>query len=189
MNENLFEIFRRSFPSNLGRTFIDRPDAGTFSYRDVLDLSGRMARVLEDLGVQPGDRVAAQVEKSAEAIMLYLGILRAGAAFLPLNTAYTAGEIRYFLDDAEPTLFVCQPDFEAPMRDLAREVGVPNVETMGEHSDGSLMARVAPPPRPTTPSSRAAGTIWPPFSTPPAPPDARRAPCSATATSPRTRQR
>ncbi len=70
-------------------------------------------RCSQDLGVKPGDRVAAQVEKSAEALMLYLGSLRAGAVYLPLNTAYTAGEIRYFLGDAEPTLFVCRPELEA----------------------------------------------------------------------------
>ena len=80
--------------------------------------------MLLDLGVKPGDRVAAQVEKSAEALMLYLGSLRAGAVYLPLNTAYTAGEIRYFLGDAEPTLFVCRPELEGQMAELARELGV-----------------------------------------------------------------
>jgi malonyl-CoA/methylmalonyl-CoA synthetase len=79
------------------------------SYGELLDLSGRVATVLVELGVRPGDRVAAQVEKSAEALMLYLGALRAGAVYLPLNTAYTATEIRYFLGDAEPALFVCRP--------------------------------------------------------------------------------
>jgi malonyl-CoA/methylmalonyl-CoA synthetase len=140
MNENLFEIFRRSFPADLGRTFIERPDGSILSYADLLDLSGRIAQVLKDLGVRPGDRVAAQVEKSAEALMLYLGSLRAGAAFLPLNTAYTAGEIRYFLGDAEPALFVCRPELEAPMRELVKEVGVPHLLTLGEQGDGSLMA-------------------------------------------------
>ena len=78
MNENLFEIFRRSFPTDLGRIFLERPDGSVLSYGDLLDLSGRVAQVLQDLGVKPGDRVAAQVEKSAEALLLYLGSLRAG---------------------------------------------------------------------------------------------------------------
>lgn len=142
MDENLFATFRRCFPADLGRTFLERPDGSTLTYADLLDLSGRVARVLQDFGVRPGDRVAAQVEKSAEALMLYLGSLRAGAAFLPLNTAYTAGEIRYFLGDAEPALFVCRPELETPMRELARKVGVGQVETLGERGDGSLMALV-----------------------------------------------
>ena len=142
MNENLFEIFRRSFPADLGRVFLERPDGSVLSYADLLDLSGRVAQVLLDLGVKPGDRVAAQVEKSAEALMLYLGSLRAGAVYLPLNTAYTVGEIRYFLGDAEPTLFVCRPELEGPMAELGRELGVPHVLALGEQSDGSFWAKV-----------------------------------------------
>ena len=142
MNENLFEIFRRSFPADLGRTFLERPDGSVLSYADLQDLSGWLAQVLLDLGVKPGDRVAAQVEKSAEALMLYLGSLRAGAVYLPLNTAYTAGEIRYFLGDAEPTLFVCRPELEGPMAELCRELGVPHVLALGEQSDGSFWAKV-----------------------------------------------
>jgi malonyl-CoA/methylmalonyl-CoA synthetase len=142
MNENLFEIFRRSFLTDLGRVFLERPDGSVLSYGDLLDLSGRVAQVLEDLGVKPGDRVAAQVEKSAEALLVYLGALRAGAVYLPLNTAYTEGEIRYFLGDAEPALFVCRPEQQAQMEGLAREVGVPHVLTLGEHGDGSLWDRV-----------------------------------------------
>ena len=143
MNENLFESFRRSFPADLGRVFLERPDGSTLSYADLLDLSARVAQVLQDLGVKPGDRVAAQVEKSAEALMLYLGCLRAGAVYLPLNTAYTVGEIRYFLGDAEPALFVCRPELEGQMAELGRELGVAHVLTLGEQGDGSLWARVA----------------------------------------------
>ena len=132
MNENLFQTFRRSFPPDLSQPFIERPDGTQLSYADLLDLSSRAARVLAELGVKPGDRVAMQVDKSAEAILLYLGTLRAGAAFLPLNPGYTPTEIRYFLQDAEPVLFVCRPEDQATMRELAREVGVPQVETLGQ---------------------------------------------------------
>ncbi|MFL5335794.1 MAG: malonate--CoA ligase [Geminicoccaceae bacterium] len=142
MNENLFEIFRRSFPADRGRTFIERPNGSVLSYGDLLDLSGRVARVLKDLGVKPGDRVAAQVEKSAAALLVYLGALRAGAVYLPLNTAYTEGEIRYFLGDAQPTLFVCRPEQQAQMASLAEELGVPHVLTLDERGDGSLWDRV-----------------------------------------------
>ena len=68
-----------------------------------------MARALVDLGVAPGDRVAAQIDKSPDAIVLALACFRAGAALLPLNTAYTLAELEYFLDDAEPALTLCRP--------------------------------------------------------------------------------
>jgi malonyl-CoA/methylmalonyl-CoA synthetase len=141
MSESLFAIFRSRFPADLTRAFIERPQGDAISYGEVIELSGRLANVLVDLGVKPGDRVAVQVEKSAEALMLYLATARVGAVYLPLNTAYTAGEIRYFLGDAEPTLFVCRPELAEPMRALAAEVGVPRVETLGEKGDGSLMEK------------------------------------------------
>ena len=143
MNENLFEMFRRGFPADLGRTFLERPDGSRLSYADLLDGSARVAQVLKDLGVAPGDRVAVQTEKSAEALLLYLGTLRAGGVYLPLNIAYTAGEVRYFLGDAEPRLFVCRPELEASMAALGEELGVPHVLSLGERGDGSLWGRVA----------------------------------------------
>jgi malonyl-CoA/methylmalonyl-CoA synthetase len=147
MSENLFTIFRKRFPADLAKVFIERADGSTVTYGDLLDRSARLANVLIGLGVEPGDRVAVQVEKSSEALLLYLATLRAGAIFLPLNTAYTASEVRYFLGDAEPALFVCSPAAAAEMRDLAREVGVKHLETLGAKGDGSLIdkARAAAP--------------------------------------------
>ncbi len=135
MNGSLFQTFRRNFPADPGRTFLEKPDGGRLSYGELLDLSGRVARVLKDFGVMPGDRVAAQVEKSPEALLLYLGCLRAGAVYLPLNTAYTEAELRYFLTDAEPRLLVTGPGGTSP---------VPRVrtETLGAAAEGSLWPAV-----------------------------------------------
>ncbi len=82
-------------------------DGETWTYADVVGLSGRLAHQLQALGVQEGDRVAVQVDKSVEAIALYLATIRAGAVFLPLNSAYTRAETGYFLEDAEPRVLVC----------------------------------------------------------------------------------
>ena len=138
-SENLFTIFRDGFPADMTKVFIARPDGTTLSYGDVVDLSGRLAGVLVALGVKPGDRVAAQVEKSAEALMLYLATLRAGAIYLPLNPAYTIGELRYFLGDAQPAVFVCDPKGATDMRVLATQIGVSHVETLDPDGQGSLM--------------------------------------------------
>ena len=96
MNENLFTLIRSRISDPL-RVFLHDPSNGTVSYGDLLDLSGQYANTLVDLGVEPGDRVAVQVEKSPAALFLYLGCLRAGAVYLPLNTGYTGPELAYFL--------------------------------------------------------------------------------------------
>jgi malonyl-CoA/methylmalonyl-CoA synthetase len=147
MSENLFTIFKNRFPADLSKVFLWRPDGSALSYADLVELSGRLANALKSLGVKPGDRVAAQVEKSAEALLVYLAALRAGAVYLPLNSAYTASEIRYFLGDAEPTLFICRPESAAERQVVAAEAGVPRVETLGSNGEGSLMeaARAQPP--------------------------------------------
>lgn len=117
-------------------------DGRHYSYADVEDVSGRFANVLVGLGVKPGDRVAVQAPKSIEAIMLYLAVVRAGAVFLPLNTGYTPAEIEYFLTNATPRLFVCDPGKRSDYEALTGKLGI-GLETMGvwqnhETSAGSL---------------------------------------------------
>ena len=99
--------------------FIELADGMRWNYGDLLDETARVANALLSLGIQPGDRVAAQVDKSVSAVALYLGTVRAGAVFLPLNTAYTATEVEYFVNDAEPALLVCRPTAEAALRPIA----------------------------------------------------------------------
>jgi len=93
MTSNLFETFRARFPHDISRPFITRPDGRVFSYDDLETISGRIAALLLELKVAPGDRVAMQVDKSAEAVFLYLACLRAGAVFLPMNTGYRPDEL------------------------------------------------------------------------------------------------
>lgn len=141
MSDNLFTLLRASFPARGETTFLHTGEGREISYDGMVDLSGRMANALTALGVEPGDRVAAQVEKSPEALMLYLGALRAGAVFLPLNTAYTASEVSYFLSDAEPALMVCRPENAAEVAEIAKQAGVASVETLAADGSGSLSDR------------------------------------------------
>ena len=101
-----------------------------YSYANALDVSARFAAMLVGQGVKPGDRVAVQVEKSIEAVMLYIATVRAGGVFLPLNTAYTAAEVEYFVTDASPAVFVCAPQREAEMKPVADKAGA-TLLTMG----------------------------------------------------------
>ncbi|MGE3332483.1 MAG: AMP-binding protein [Rhodospirillaceae bacterium] len=142
MTTNLFEIFRTRFPTDSARAFITRPDGRVFSYADLDEISGRIAALLIELNVAPGDRVAMQVEKSAEAVFLYLACLRAGAVFLPMNTGYRTDELDYFIADAEPTLVVADPGSQALM-DVCTARKVPQVLTLDAHGQGTLMNRAA----------------------------------------------
>ncbi len=129
MTNHLFDLIRSRMPAPEA-PFALLDDGRRYSYQDMLDVSARFANALVALGVKPGDRVAVQVEKSIEALMLYLGTVRAGAIFLPLNTAYTPAEIEYFLGDAEPALFVCDPAKAAALQPFADRAGA-KLETLG----------------------------------------------------------
>jgi len=137
---NLYSRLEACFPPDRQRPFAMLPGDETMTYADLERSSARYAHLLGALGVKPGDRVAVQTPKSIDMLMLYLGCLRAGAIFLPLNPAYTAGELDYFMRDASPALFVCDPAQLDAIRPLAAAAGVPRVESMGANGDGSLVA-------------------------------------------------
>ncbi|HYD65083.1 malonyl-CoA synthase [Azospirillum sp.] len=140
---NIFDLFRSRFPTDRSRPFITTDDGKAVTYGDLENLTGRYARLLADLGLKKGDRVAVQVEKSAENIVLYLAVVRAGGVYLPLNPAYTKAEVEYFLTDAEPHIFVCKPETEAALKDTAEKAKVAHLLTLGTNGDGTLPARAA----------------------------------------------
>lgn len=109
MSENLYDLLASRFPSDRSRPCFLLSGGATISYGGLETGAAHVAARLISEGVTPGDRVALQAEKSAEVIMIYLGALKAGAAFLPLNSAYTSGEVEYFLTDAEPKVFITDP--------------------------------------------------------------------------------
>ena len=104
--QNVYAILRQGFPADRERPALVIPDVRTHSWRELENLTGRLANALGQRGLAPGDRVAVQADKSFEATALYLACLKAGLVYLPLNTAYTKAEIAYFLEDAAPGLFV-----------------------------------------------------------------------------------
>ncbi|MGX1787333.1 malonate--CoA ligase [Bosea sp. NPDC055332] len=136
MGNYLFDLIKARMPAPTAPfAFLD--DGRTYTYADMVAVSARFATALVALGVKPGDRVAVQVEKSIEALMLYLGTVRAGAIFLPLNTAYTPAEIEYFLGDAEPAVFVCDPAKAEALKPFAEKADA-KLETLGVGA-GSLL--------------------------------------------------
>ncbi len=138
---NLYTQLTENFPADRSQTVLETPEGRTMSYADFEAGSGRIARLLMDCGVQPGDRVAAQIEKSPEALLLYLAVLRCGGVYLPLNTAYKGGEVAYFLGDAEPRVLVCDPKAEDTLTETAKQAGTDVVLTLGGDGAGSLTER------------------------------------------------
>ena len=119
-------------------------DGRVWTYQDVERASARMANLIVALGLRRGDRVAAQVEKTPEALVLYLAALRAGMVFLPLNPAYQRKELEYFLGDARPGLFVCRPQSRALANELASAAKVPHLLELGDDGQGSLIQAATP---------------------------------------------
>ncbi|PRD42624.1 malonyl-CoA synthase [Phyllobacterium phragmitis] len=138
---HMFDAIRNAVPAP-DAVFIETTNGRLWAYGDLLQWSGRLANILIAAGVKPGDRVAVQVEKSPEALMLYLACLRAGAVYLPLNTAYTLAELDYFIGDAEPRLVVASPGAAEGIRSIASKYGS-HVETLDAAGGGSLLERAA----------------------------------------------
>jgi malonyl-CoA/methylmalonyl-CoA synthetase len=106
-SENLFAHFATQFEAHAARELLATADGRSYSYQDIGQESARLANFLSELGVKVGDRVSVQVEKSPQALALYLACLRGGFVFHPLNPAYQAAELEYFLGNAEPAVLVC----------------------------------------------------------------------------------
>ena len=146
-DQNLFSALRAAFPADLGATAIDVADGPTagaaYTWADLERGTAMLANLLASLGLPDGSRVAVQTEKSVEALMLYLAVLRAGYVFLPLNTAYQAAEIEYFIGNAQPAVVVCAPKAFAWVSRIAFSAGSTHVFTLGEARDGTLLERAA----------------------------------------------
>ncbi len=142
-NENLYALLHGRFPGQPDAVAMQLADGSVLTFNDLHAGSGRMAQMLRELGVRRGDRVLVQVDKSPQAVLLYLGCLRAGAIFLPLNTAYTAREVDYFLNDATPTLAVCRPADAEAFAGLTASMADTRVLTLGDDGSGTLMDHYA----------------------------------------------
>ena len=153
-NANLYAVLASGFPADRSGIAIETPER-TYSWNDIEEISGRMASLLRALDLEAGARVAVQVEKSPEALMLYLACLRSGVVYLPLNTAYRSAEVEYFLSDAEPSVVVCDSRNLEWVSTLADKAGTAHVYTLDEDGTGSLpLASASQEPGFTTVQSR-----------------------------------
>ncbi len=143
MNANLFLALRQGFPQDLDSIAIETDQGLRYSWRDLDRASAMLANWLGSLDLPLGSRIAVQVDKSVEALMLYLATLRAGHVFLPLNPAYQSAELEYFIGDAEPAVVVCTPANFGWVSKLAFQKGSRYVMTLDDQRGGSLLQRAA----------------------------------------------
>jgi malonyl-CoA/methylmalonyl-CoA synthetase len=142
-NQNLFAALRAAFPADLDAVAVETGEGLAYSWRDLERATAMMANLLRSLRLPEGARIAVQVEKSVEAMMLYLATLRAGYVFLPLNTAYQSAEIEYFIGNAEPAVVVCSSSNAGWVGKIAARAGIRHVLTLDEDRTGTLLERAA----------------------------------------------
>src|SRR5665647_2839168 len=142
-NANLFAALRAAFPRDLDAVSVETDNGLFYSWRDLDRASAMLANLLASLDLPEGARIAVQVEKSVEAMLLYLATLRAGCVFLPLNTAYQSAEIEYFIGNAEPAVVVCTSKNFGWVSKIAFKAGTGHVFTLDDDRTGSLLDRAS----------------------------------------------
>jgi malonyl-CoA/methylmalonyl-CoA synthetase len=161
MDNNLFSALRGAFPNDLDRVAVETADGELLAYtwRDLDRATAMLANLLASLELPQGARVAVQTEKSVEAMLLYLAVLRAGFVYLPLNTAYQASEIEYSFGNAEPSVVVCSGKNFGWVSKIAFRQGTQNVFTLNEDRTGSLLERAAHQPDTHSPVQKSDGDL------------------------------
>ncbi len=122
--------------------FLQTPEGTPIRYGEIDGITRRMAGVFRTVGVTRGDRVCVALEKSVEAVFVYIACLRMGVAFVPLNTAYTAAELDYFLQDARPRAMLLDPALVGDhLADAIQRAGA-QMLTLDAHGEGTLADRL-----------------------------------------------
>jgi len=158
-NANLFAALRAAFPKDLNSCAVETDSGLQYSWRDLDEATAMVANLLEFLELPKGARIAVQVEKSVEALVLYLATLRAGLVYLPLNTAYQSAEMAYFIEDAKPSVVVCSGRNFGWISKMAFMAGTAHVFTLNDDRTGSLLDRAAQFPRAHTIAPRQADDL------------------------------
>jgi malonyl-CoA/methylmalonyl-CoA synthetase len=134
----LLKQLRQASIGNEQSTFAELDNGQIVTYADLFAKVEKIASMLIKEGLKPNDRVMLQVDKSIQAIELYLGVILAGGIFIPLNTAYTATEVEYFLSDATPSVLVCDPKKLSNLEPIAKSLGVNLILTLAQNGNGTL---------------------------------------------------
>ena len=137
---NLYLTYREGFPKDLDSTFIENTDGTIISYGELEEESAKYANGLSELGLQPGDRVSVQLDKSHEVVFIYLACLRANLIFHPINTAYKENELSFLLNDAKPSVFICEKEIYENISFLNLEESISHVFTLNPADHESIQS-------------------------------------------------
>ena len=94
----------------------------TVSYRDMDENACKVANALEQLGIQPKDRVALMLPNTPEFVYSFLGILKLGAVAVPFNTMYKGREITHILNDSGARAIICLTNFANLINEIREDV-------------------------------------------------------------------
>jgi malonyl-CoA/methylmalonyl-CoA synthetase len=158
-DHNLFTALRAAFPADLDAVAVETDSGLYYSWRDLDEATAMVANLFGFLDLPAGTRVAVQVDKSVEALVLYLATLRAGLVYLPLNTAYQSAEMDYFISDAKPAVLVCAGRNFGWLSKMAFLAGTQYVFSLNDDRTGTLLERASKFPRTHTPVPRAANDL------------------------------
>lgn len=140
-------LYDTLFGQHVGQTtpFLEMADGTRMTYCDFLELAAQYAHTLTNLGVQAGDRIAVQIAKSPEALAVYAACVQSGIVFLPLNTAYTADEVSYFVKDSGAKVLLCDERKSDGLASVATSAGA-RLETLNADGTGSfaMLAKAMP---------------------------------------------
>lgn len=137
-------LYDRLFGKHKGKTsvFLQQSDGSTMTHNEFLELASQYAHLLVQLGLQPGDCLAVQIEKSPQALAVYGACAQTGVVFLPLNTAYTADEVAYFMKDSCAKVLLCDVRKASVLQPIADECEA-IMKTLNEDGSGefSILAK------------------------------------------------
>ena len=142
MSKNLYKILFDGFNQDADKVCLNIPGQKNWSYKEIDHLSALFASYLNGLGLKKGDRIICQNDKSVFAVGLYLGCLRMGLIYTPLNTSYTMKEVEYFIENIEPKLFVCSLENYEEVNQVCKKLGVPNLRAMGVNNEDSFIKEI-----------------------------------------------
>ncbi len=123
-------------------TFLKLKNGAQISFENFVQQTDLFANVFRYTGLKKGDRVLLKVKKSPQALAVYAACVQTGTVLVPLNPAYTKNELTYFIEDATPSLIICDQSEQQQIERLIAESNI-RLLTLNDDGSGSLMTYAA----------------------------------------------